>query len=347
MSKVRVFNYPWHIAHQYELCKIPNTEWSWLETHRRNFSDMPRGPLENFGVQWVPHYEKGKHDVALLHLDQQCLEESLWEIGKGSLFREVNEVITDIPKIVIMHGTPYYPENFDSNIKQSNYKALGYTEHQIGMSSELIEKFKAVTKDIDYFIFNSKTAQRQWGFENHPKARTIWHGIDPTEWRDLPKEPRVVTMISPGGLDKYYDRTFLNAVKDALLEKNIVHCHITVDARFKSWDEYRTFLGKSLIYFNPTRHSPMPRSRTEAMISGCCVISTYNQDSEEFLENGVNSYKAIRNPEVVANLIEGLILNYREAVRIGQEGKKTALKLFTLERYLSEWNEVLSTVLKK
>ncbi len=98
--------------------------------------------------------------------------------------------------------------------------------------------------------------------------------MDPDEWFDLPKEPRVVTMISPGGLDKYYDRAFFMAIREELAERDIYHCHITVDWRAKDWEEYRVLLGRSLIYLNPTKESPMPRARTEAMFSGCCVLTT-------------------------------------------------------------------------
>ena len=346
MNKYKGFNHPWHLAHQFELNRIPNVDWDWLVNHRRHFASMPRGPKEDYNFNWVPHYEKGKYDFALLHLDQQCLEPSLLERGKGSLFRELNKVITDVPKIVLMHGTPYYPEMFSCDITHDNYKKKGYTKHQIGMSSALIDIFKHLTRDCSYFIFNSKTAQRQWGFENHPNAKTIWHGMKEDEWFDLPKEPRVTTMISPGGLDKYYDRIFLAKVKEELSERNIEHCHITVDAKFKDWTEYREFLGRSLVYFNPTRHSPMPRSRTEAMFSGCCVVSTFNQDSEEFLVDGENSFKALRNPKYVADLIEGLIYDYKKAITIGQKGRETALKLFSLDAFLGEWSEVLKKVIK-
>jgi glycosyltransferase involved in cell wall biosynthesis len=337
-----------YLGHQYSLAKIPDTELYWLVTPRRTFSSMPRGDYEKYKnfKGYVPYYEKGKHDVAILHLDQQCLEPQLWERGKGSLFRELNKVITDIPKIVIMHGTPYYPEMFGSDITEENYSKLGFTKDQVGMSAELINLFKEAVKDCDKIIFNSHTAQKQWGFHDDPRAKTIIHGLEEKDWWDLPKEPRVVTMISPAGLDKYYDRTFLRAVKEELETRGIYHCHITVDVRFSNWDEYRKFLGSSLIYFNPTLESPMPRARTEAMLSGCCVITTLNQDSETFIKDGVNGYRAIRNPKYIADLCEGLINNYNKAIEIGQEGRKTALKLFNHERYMNEWREVLDELTK-
>jgi len=342
MKKIRIFNYPWHLAHQYELMKIPDTEWTWLSQHRRQYSLMPRGDfVKKFNVKYVPYYEKGKYDVALLHLDQQCLEDSLWAIGKGSVYREINSVIKDIPKIVIMHGTPFYPEKFDCDITKENYIQKGFNKHQIGMSSQLIIEVKKIVGS-NLVITNSKTAAKQWGI-----GTPIIHGLDKEEWLDLPKEPRVVTMISAGGLDKYYDRTFLETVKEELRERDIQLCHITVDAFFRNWEEYKNFLGRSLVYFNPTKESPMPRSRTEAMLSGCCVVTTPHQDASDFIEDGKNGFIVKRNPSMVADLIQKLIFDYKNTLKVGQEGKKTALELFDGDRFRQDWRKLLEKVTKK
>jgi glycosyltransferase involved in cell wall biosynthesis len=191
-------------------------------------------------------------------------------------------------------------------------------------------------------VVNSHRAAEQWGF-----GEVIIHGMDENEWWDLPKEPRVVTMISPAGLDKYYDRLFLRTVKDLLEEKDIQLCHITVDAIFKNFDEYRNFLGRSLIYFNPTRESPMPRARTEAMFSGCCVVTTVTQDADTFIKNGENGFLVKRIPEKVANLIEGLIYDYEKTRAIGQKGRQTALKLFSSKRYCNDWLNLINKVIKR
>jgi len=321
--KLKVFNYAWHLGHQFELMKLPFLEWTWLIQYHRQYSPMARGDF--FKGNMVIDYEPGKYDFALLHLDQQCFEQGLWERGKGSLYRELNEVITDIPKIVIMHGTPHYPEMFESQ-------------------QELVEIFKREIGD-NWIIFNSHTAQKQWGFENSPKATTIWHGLDPTEWYDLPKEPRVVTMISPGGLDSYYDRNFLQATRESLEEEGINHCHITVDFIANTTEDYKQFLGRSLLYFNPTRESPMPRSRTEAMLSGCCVLTTANQDAETYFKDKENGIIVPRDPQKVTELVKYYIKHYDEAIKIGQAGKETALELFSKERYQQDWKNWLEKVL--
>lgn len=308
MKKYKVFGIPWHLGHQAELMKMPFIEWHWLIQYKRKYSKNVRG---EFPVKWVTHYEPGKYDFAVLHLDQQCLDPGILSRGKGRVYDELNKVIQDIPKIVIEHGTPYWPEMFEPD--------------------HLIEKTRQLIGD-NYPIVNSFRAAEQWGF-----GTPIIHGLDPDEWWDLPKEPRVVTMISPGGLPKYYDRQFLDAIRDELNERGITFCQISVDFQSKDFDDYRNFLGRSLIYINPTKESPMPRSRTEAMFSGCCVLTTPHQDADSFIEDGVNGFIIPRDPIAVADKVEELLNDYHRAVEIGQRGKQTARERFHMERFQREW----------
>ena len=321
--KFRIFDHPWHLGHQFEMLKFPFAEWSWLENYKRKYSSNVRGDMEQ-SFKWVAAYERGKYDVAILHLDQQCFEPGIWNSGKGLMYQDLNKVIDDIPKIVLMHGTPYYPEMYAT-------------------SDVLKEQLKLFLGD-NFMVCNSHRAKEQWGIE---RSKTIIHGLDPAEWWDLPKESRVVTMISPAGLPMYYDRDLLKAVKDLLEEKSIYHCHITVDWNAQDWADYRNFLGRSLVYFNPTRESPMPRSRTEAMLSGCCVITTPHQDADSFIRNGENGFLCKRSPKSIVDRILWCLDHYDEAIKIGQEGKKTAIELFNLNRYQDDWYNLICDVIDK
>ena len=331
--KIKILNHSWHTSHQYHLMKTlaPLAEFWWLRQYKRPHSDKPRGVLPLGGM--VNHYEPGFFDLALLHLDQQCLEPELWKRGKGRLYRELNEIITDIPKIVICHGTPYYPEQFPNDITNDTFAKNGISSELIGLLKEAVGE--------NTLVVNSHTAAKQWGF-----GTPIIHGLDPAEWWDLPKERRVVTMISPGGLDMYYDRQFFGAVRELLLDEHEINlCHITVDWQAADFDDYRNFLGRSLVYFNPTRESPMPRARTEAMLSGACVITTPNQDADTFIEDGVNGFIVRRDPTHAVKLIVWALKHYDEAKAIGQKGKQTAIERFGFNRYQEDWRALLSKVL--
>jgi hypothetical protein len=319
---IRIFNTPWHVAHQYELYKVPDTEWAHVvNTVRKWGKYRPTPPnLKN-----VAYYESGKYDLAVLHVDQQCVDPSF---GKSRLYSELNAAITDIPKIVINHGTPFWPEVYEQD--------------------EIIRRMKILIGD-NHVVYNSHRAQEMWE-KNGPmgaSSRTIIHGMDPDEWWDLPKEPRVITTLSPGGLPKYYNRGLLSEVQGRLKERGIAHVWIGSDWSSSGFDDYRDFVGRSLVYFNPTLESPMPRSRTEAMLSGCAVVSLPNHGAEQFIEHGVNGIHVPNNPEVCADVLELLVRdNYKAAIAMGARGKTTAREIFSSSRFQKEWSDLLIQISK-
>ena len=275
-------------------------------------------------MKMIPHYEKGEYDLAILHLDQQCLDPI---ISKGLLYKEANNTIKDIPKIVINHMTP-----FDDKLD----------------TPEVIRRTKELVGD-NVMIVNSYEAANQWGF-----GWPIIHGLYPDEWWDLPKEPRAITVLSPAGMERAYRRIFVNILSRKLKELyDIKFVWVGVDMKnFDSFDAYRNYIGRSLIFVNATWQSPRPRARTEAMMSGACIVTTRYHDAESFIENGVNGFllgnqrvdnpNTIDNPELAAKLINELLNDrYEEAIAIGQKGKETAKKLFNTEKFKDQWTNLI------
>lgn len=295
---------------------------------------------------FVPYYEPGKYDMAILDLDQQCVNQNL---GKSKLYSELAATITDIPRVVIEHGTPVYPEWLCKE----------------GMTKEEAEKecrriTKAMVGDVPMIVNSFASAsEKEWGW-----GLPIWHGMDPADWRDLPKEPRVFTALSAAGIDEYYNRDCMNRVQELLNErfghtlwwaKNNVDTHTSVD-------KYKDFLGRSLIYLDTSVRTPMNRARTEAMLSGCCVVQVKGaHDLERPVHSGVSyedgqevetklgDYMILVNddPDEIAETVADLIENrYDECIAKGQAGKKMATATFNRERYRQEWLKLIKSVVK-
>jgi len=330
MKKLKVFGVAWHVAHQHELAKLPfferydlviNPYRVWGESHR----PFPEK------AHLVTHFKRNYYDLAILHVDQQSIYNPNTgdRIHKGKLFMEIRSVIgDDCPIIVINHMTPFHDK----------------------YESPYVVKFIKEMTEGCFMITNSFEAQRQWGW-----GKAVIHGLDPTEWYDLPKEPRAVTVLSPAGMEKAYRRIFLHTVRRYLDEMGVPFFWVGVDRKFSSFEEYKEFLGRSLVFFMPTWQSPRPRSRTEAMFSGACVVTTPYHDADTFIEHGVNGYltskytikdpRTMDNPKYTADLIKKLVIDEPDtAIRIGQAGKKTANKLFTTEHFQKQWLEVLKEV---
>jgi hypothetical protein len=333
-NKFKVFGVPWHTSHQYNLAKLSFIEsYDLLTNPYRSWSSEARPQPDN--VNFVTHYEPGKYDFAILHLDQQAIYDpeegqinKIARLAKGRLYYEVNKEIQDIPKIVINHMTPF---------------------HDHIESVDVVRVMKKMVGD-NFMIVNSYTAAKQWGW-----GKTVTHGLEASDWQDLPKEPRCVTVLGRGGMEKAYRRVFLHATARLLLEMKVPFYWIGNDTNFRTPEEYKDFLGRSLVFFMPTWQSPRPRARTEAMLSGCCVVSTPYQDADTFIEDGKNGFltskfqitdpRVMDNPQRTAELIKRLVLDEPElALKIGQEGKKTAKELFNFQNFEKQWVEVLKEV---
>lgn len=337
-KRINVFGVLNHIGNQYEMLKLAkrgNVKFHYLENNVRRWSKYASRPepttwLNEDEFEWVTHYEPGKYDLAILHVDQQHIDPL---IGKGQLYRAMNEVIKDIPKIVINHGTPMYdPYDEDVVINGGTVHTSKGERHLDGMKELIGDNF---------MIVNSYQAVERWGW-GYP----LIHGLDPDEWWDLPKEPRIILPMSPGGLDKYYNRSLCTAIKSAVMERSgltIIQPNVNISFDSDNWSQYREFLGGSLIAIFPFKDSPMPRSRTEAMLSGCCVLTSRYHGADEFITQAEDGFIMPDNPLSYAEAIHELVNGgYRDAIKLGQAGKEKAKKLFGLERYLDDLEYIIT-----
>lgn len=314
MKKFKVFGIPWHVAHQYTLAQLPFIErYDLLINPYRTWGEKSRPFPEK--MNWVTHYEPGKYDFAILHVDQQCLS---GRIGKGLLYKQVNDIITDIPKIVINHMTPFHD-------------VFGY--------DETVKRMKELVGD-NFVIVNSHTAADQWGF-----GKPIIHGMNSGDWFDNKKEPRATCFVSQAGMEKAYNRDVLRNVISLLNEWGHKFFWIGADVKFNTFDEYRNWLSRSLVYLNLTFQSPMPRARTEAMLSGACVVTGKHQDADTFIKDGENGFLVSDDPVEIATLVSELLTTrVKDAIRVGKNGKKFAQEYFSFDKFALQWEEMLREI---
>ncbi len=282
------------------------------------------GPPINPKVKFVTHFDaKENYDLAILHYDQQCIEP---RISKGRILKDILKVLpADLPKVIINHQTPFSDRLASEKVISETHQLIGHIP----------------------MITNSKQAADLWGW-GHP----IIHGLDASEYYDLPKEPRVVTVLTPAGMEAAYKRDFIHDVMELSLERNIPFYWVGVNKpRFSDREKFKDFLGRSLIYFNGTHHSPMPRSRTEAQLSGCAIVTTAYHDATDYITHGKTGYIVDRVPDYRAedrlkakdavDLLEGLINNYKSTLEIGQKGKQVAVEKLNVQSFQNQWEAFL------
>jgi glycosyltransferase involved in cell wall biosynthesis len=334
MDNLIVAGIPWHVAHQYEIAKFPFIkQYDLLINPYRTWGTKSRPVPDK--VNWVTHYEKNKYDFMIAHVDQQSIynPDTGDRIHKGKLYLEAIEAFRqtnpNAPIVTINHMTPFHDK---------------YDTHTV---VKMIKEMTAGT----HVIVNSNQAAEQWGF-----GTPILHGLDADDWLDLPKEPRVITVLSQAGMEKAYRRVFLTTVIRILAEQGVPFQWVGVDVRPQSFDEYREYIGRSLVFFFPAWQSPRPRARTEAMLSGACIVTTPYQDAHTLIEDGVTGFltsnmddsheNMIDNPQDTADLLYDLVINRpKEAALVGQRGKRWAQRNLTSEYFQDQWRDLLNKIL--
>jgi glycosyltransferase involved in cell wall biosynthesis len=332
-KKIKVFDYCWHIPHQWDMIHAlrDDCEFYYVLTVFTQWNTAKRPfPPE---IKFVTHYEPGLYDVAILHMDQSSIIPSC---QKRMIYEHLNSVITDIPKIVLNHGTPVLPEYFSGENPSLT---------DVEMQKQCVNIIRDLIGD-NVMVVNSHTAasEKEWGF-----GTPIVHGLSPDEWIDLPKEPRAFTALSPAGFDVYYNRDCMKSVMEELAEKyghKLKYAKVNINLG-RSPDAYRQYLGKSLLYIDTSFRTPMNRARTEAFLSGCCVIQVEGaHDLERWAKPGENIVLVPDDPGEIARVITDFLNNgYQKALAIGKKGKEMAIREFSPERYRKDWIQLLNQIL--
>lgn len=307
--KKKIFNYAWHIPHQYRLFNaLHDCEFYLLNDNRvrPNWNKKQRPLPKN--IRFVDKYEQGRYDFAILHMDELVESNQNW----GQIYRQMNSQIRDIPKVVIMHGIPRNDRN--------------------------LERMKQLVGD-NYVAHNAKQTYEIFGKQE--KHRTIWHGYDIDEFKQTDySRDNIVVVCSRHEWSRPVSGFDFACQVGAKYKLDWLGWTKNCD----TYQQYRNFLAKSSIYLSPHIASPMPGARTEAMLSGLCVLTTNYLIDEDYLKDGENCY-IVKTPDDVDTILKYLKLNKDKIKQIGQAGRKTAQELFNIKRYRNDWLNFINEIL--
>src|SRR5437763_41472 len=173
--RYRVLTHRWHVAHQYEIYKLP-FDFTLVTGTGTGITDQwspdERPLLPNVCLSRVEDINLADFDLAIVHFDENVLSPDL---GNGVLSPDWGDTFrwfldnVKLPMVAVCHGTAPF---------------VG----QYGANPGLIEKFDTYDADADLLrsalanvpvVVNSHQAAREWRFS---KTRIIWHGLDPQEF---------------------------------------------------------------------------------------------------------------------------------------------------------------------
>ena len=245
----------------------------------------------------------------VLHVDQWIMHEP----AKRFLFTRFRDSYAG-PKIVINHGCNMV-DGCDSHTMR-----------------ELVEGC--------HVVCNSSTAHELWDL---PHSRFIRHGMSPEEWAPTDYARHEVLVVQAHGAIHAAYRSVAEVTK---LEERFPIVWVGRDRRFDTFNKYRHFLRSSSIFLQPSYASPNPRTRTEAMLTGLAVVSTNRHGEDEYIVNGVNGFVS-NDFDELGEFIEWLLAHPDDVRRIGRAGRETAQRVFHIDNFIAQWNQLLGEVVAR
>jgi glycosyltransferase involved in cell wall biosynthesis len=337
--RYRILTHRWHVPHQCEIYKLPFdfTLVTGTGSGVTNSWSFDQRPLpDNAQMVSIADVDPSQFDMAIVHFDENvlCPDLSNGVLGAdwGDTFRWFTENVR-IPMVGICHGTMPFVGQYAANPDP----IAGFETYEADADA-LRERLAGIN-----VVVNSHQAAAEWKFR---KSRVIWHGYDPQEFLPGPHDLDVVTHGVDRSRPHYRGAHALETVL-ARLGPDIgvsTHKHVSQtpvprgDPRYSgfAFQNWLDHLGRHKIYLNTTLRSPMPRSRTEAMLCGVIPVSLDNHDVSRFIENGVNGFNA-SSPEELADFCRSVCRDPAMQSAMSAAARATAMDVFNHDRFLTQW----------
>ncbi len=311
---IKVLGYAWHEPHQYELSKVGFDYYLHRQLPLSGHGDwnLKKRPLPS-NVLEINSVETNMFDLQILHLDECCTPNKPKYLSPYWDLMYLTHKAYDIPCITINHGVPRDEAN--------------KLEMQERVGDDLV-------------VCNSEQSMKDWGF---PNSVALIHGLSPEEFPlGTCDNKKVLCSVGKGAMTNsphYYGKELFDEITK----------EVPVDvfkATAESFIKYQERISDYSIYLNTTLTSPMPRARTEAMMSGVVIISTPYYDWDKYIIDGVNGFLFTTAEEAIKK-IRWCLDNPEEARLIGLQGRETAIKEFNIERYTREWKQLIKRKLRQ
>jgi glycosyltransferase involved in cell wall biosynthesis len=256
-------------------------------------------------VRFMEMPDYGNYDLAIGHVGGET--EAIIPTG-----------FDKVPLILISHGAG---EPFQSN------NELKIDPKEIAKSCKDYKVVCCNEKEMNYW--------KEQGVKN---ATWIWHGMK-DEFKQCQYRDKKAIIVNSGGWP------YMNNVPllEELHKRGIAW--MQKDFQINSFEDYKNKLAEYNVYISGTRYSSFPRSRSEAMHAGLCVLTTHNWDEDKFFIPGKNPnmFLVENDADNIMQTYNSISLNLIEEV--GKHGQQTAKDAFGLDKYRASWLKVIDEVL--
>jgi len=235
------------------------------------------------------------------------------------------------------------------NIAKSLHLPIVTLEHTLplhkiagGWPQEQFLSFSQMTGCRNVFI--SDYSMKEWEWDKREDSRAIYHGVDSETFspdESLQKTNHVLSVANQYKKRDYcLGYSLWKRVTNGLPTK-LVGDNPGMSEPSSSIEDLVSSYRTAKVFLNTSTISPIPMSLLEAMSCGCAVVSTATCVVPEIIENGVNGF-ITNSPEEMKYYVELLLSDEVDSMRssMGREARNTILSKFSVDRFISEWNEV-------
>ena len=338
--RYRILTHRWHVPHQHEIYKLP-FDFTLLTgtgtgiTNNWGYEQRPLRP--NARLVPAESVDQSAFDMAIVHFDENVL---CPDLSNGRMAAEWSDTFRwfieniKLPMVAICHGTIPFVGQYAANAGEIRQFELYQAD---------ADNLRNALADVNVVV-NSHQAADEWRFR---RSRVIWHGLDPQEFNEGTHERDVIHHGTDPERPHYRGAHALQRALTILEAEGLnmsSHTHerkvpvTRFDPRFsdfvfKNWIDH---LGRHKVYLNTTLRSPMPRSRTEAMLCGVIPVSLDNHDVSRFIQNGVNGFYS-SSVEELAEFCKTVCRDEQMRTKMSEAARETARDVFNHDRFLTEW----------
>jgi glycosyltransferase involved in cell wall biosynthesis len=103
------------------------------------------------------------------------------------------------------------------------------------------------------------------------------------------------------------------------------------------------FIARYRFLFSPIRWTGLALAVTEAMTIGMPIVGLACTELVTVIRNGENGFIST-DPDALVDAMHALLADPREAKRLGDGARRTALERFSIHRFVDDWCRVLRDV---
>lgn len=202
-----------------------------------------------------------------------------------------------------------------------------------------LAKLKSMRGDVNVFI--SEFSRTAWGWEEN-EAEVVHHGIDTDTFKPLDNvtKKRHILSVNNDFINRSWCLGFdiYQGVTQHLLTFPVGKTP-GLSEPAKDINELVKFYNEAQVFLNTTTISPIPTSVLENMACGGATVSTATCMIPQIIKHGYNGYLS-NNPQELRKYVIALLNDPNECRRIGQNARQTILENFSMNKFISNWNEI-------